>query len=72
MFDNTAAPSPAVVGGLIFCISATPHLGTSFPLFHEGYSHTVFVSKFIMQQEERSHHLAFAMCPSVISSDTKK
>ena len=21
-------------GGLIFCISATPHLGTSFPLFH--------------------------------------
>ena len=24
-----------VVEGLIFCISATPHLGTSFPLFHE-------------------------------------
>merc|ERR1711884_851059 len=23
-----------VVKGLIFCISATPHLGTSFPLFH--------------------------------------
>ena len=23
-----------VVGGLIFCISATPHLGISFPLFH--------------------------------------
>ena len=23
-----------VVEGLIFCISATPHLGTSFPLFH--------------------------------------
>ena len=25
----------------------------------------MFVSKFIMQQEKRSHHLAFAMCPSV-------
>ena len=25
-----------VVEGLIFCISATPHLGTSFPLFHGG------------------------------------
>ena len=25
-----------VVEGLIFCISATPHLGTSFPLFHES------------------------------------
>ena len=24
-----------VVVGLILCISATPHLGTSFPLFHE-------------------------------------
>ena len=24
----------SVVEGLIFCISATPHLGTSFPLFH--------------------------------------
>ena len=24
-----------VVEGLIFCISATPHLGTSFPLFHD-------------------------------------
>ena len=24
-----------VVEGLIFCISATPHLGTSFPLFHK-------------------------------------
>merc|ERR1712197_107209 len=23
------------VEGLIFCISATPHLGTSFPLFHD-------------------------------------
>ena len=22
-------------GGLIFCISATPHLGTSIPLFHD-------------------------------------
>ena len=29
-----SATSPTVVGGLIFCISATPHLGTSFPLFH--------------------------------------
>ena len=27
-----------VVEGLIFCISATPHLGTSFPLFHETHS----------------------------------
>ena len=25
----------SVVEGLIFCISATPHLGTSFPLFHD-------------------------------------
>ena len=24
-----------VVEGLIFCISGTPHLGTSFPFFHE-------------------------------------
>ena len=24
-----------VVEGLIFCISPTPHLGTSFPLFHD-------------------------------------
>ena len=37
MFDNTAAASLLhlpVVGGLIFCNSATPPLGTSFPLFH--------------------------------------
>ena len=27
-----------VVEGLIFCISATPHLGTSFPLFHGSRS----------------------------------
>ena len=25
--------------GLIFCISATPHLGTSFPLFHAAPPH---------------------------------
>ena len=30
-----AAASPTVVGGLIFCISAIPHLGSLFPLFHE-------------------------------------
>ena len=30
-----SAASPTVVGGLIFCISATPHLGCLFPLFHE-------------------------------------
>ena len=35
----SAVPTPLfiyipVVEGLIFCISATPHLGTSFPLFH--------------------------------------
>ena len=27
-------------GGLIFCISATPHLGYSFPLFHAQISNT--------------------------------
>ena len=30
-----------VVEGLIFCISATPHLGTSFPLFHDQESSLV-------------------------------
>ena len=30
-----------VVEGLIFCISATPHLGTSFPLFHGYFSNTL-------------------------------
>ena len=38
LFDNTAAACLLhllVVEGLIFCISATLHLGTSFPLFHE-------------------------------------
>ena len=30
-----------VVEGLIFCISATPNLGTSFPLFHDPYSYGV-------------------------------
>ena len=34
MFDNTAAACPIVVGGLIFCISATPQPGCLFPLFH--------------------------------------
>ena len=29
------AASSIVVQGLIFCISATPHLGSLFPLFHE-------------------------------------
>ena len=29
-----SAASPTVVGGLIFCISATPQLGSLFPLFH--------------------------------------
>ena len=29
-----SATSPTVVGGLIFCISATPHPGSLFPLFH--------------------------------------
>ena len=32
-----------VVEGLIFCISATPHLGTSFPLFH-GQSSLLMMS----------------------------
>ena len=32
-----------VVEGLIFCVSATPHLGTSFPLFHD--TGLVFVSR---------------------------
>ena len=30
-----SATSPTVVGGLIFCISATPHPGSLFPLFHD-------------------------------------
>ena len=30
-----SAASPTVVGGLIFCISATPQPGCLFPLFHE-------------------------------------
>ena len=29
-----SAASPTVVGGLIFSISATPQLGSLFPLFH--------------------------------------
>ena len=29
-----SAASSTVVGGLIFCISATPHPGSLFPLFH--------------------------------------
>ena len=29
-----SAASPTIVGGLIFCISATPHLGSLFPLLH--------------------------------------
>ena len=45
LFDNTAAACLLhlpVVEGLIFCISVTPHLGTSFPLFHgkEDFSFT--------------------------------
>merc|ERR1711994_1159372 len=35
-----SAISPTVVGGLIFCISATPHPGSLFPLFHEVDPHT--------------------------------
>ena len=31
-----SATSPTVVGGLIFCISATPHPGSLFPLFHDN------------------------------------
>ena len=31
-----SAASPTVVGGLIFCISATPQPGCLFPLFHVG------------------------------------
>ena len=31
-----SATSPTVVGGLIFCISATPHPGSLFPLFHDS------------------------------------
>ena len=41
LFDSTAAACLLhlpVVEGLIFCISATPHLETSFPLFH-GQGH---------------------------------
>ena len=34
MFYNIFYLHLPVVEGLIFCISATPHLGTSFPLFH--------------------------------------
>ena len=30
-----SAASPTVVGGLIFCISATPPPGSLFPLFHD-------------------------------------
>ena len=30
-----SAASPTVVGGLIFCISATPQPGCLFPLFHD-------------------------------------
>ena len=34
-----------VVEGLIFCISATPHLGTSFPLFHASSYLLIKVSR---------------------------
>ena len=34
LFDNTAAACLPVVGGLIFCISATPQPGCLFPFFH--------------------------------------
>ena len=30
-----------VVEGLIFCISGTPHLGTSFPLFHASIDYRI-------------------------------
>ena len=36
-----SAASPTVVGGLIFCISATPQPGCLFPLFH-GYKTNIF------------------------------
>ena len=53
--------------------SKVARLYTNIQSCSSGQEGTVFVSKFIMQQEKRSHHLAFAMCPSVdISSDTKK
>ena len=38
-----SAASPTVVGGLIFCISATPQLGSLFPLFHAYIIHTGFI-----------------------------
>ena len=33
-----SAASPTDVGGLIFCISATPQPGSLFPIFHAWYS----------------------------------
>merc|ERR1719291_213362 len=36
-----SATSPTVVGGLIFCISATPHPGSLFPLFHGHKSNDI-------------------------------
>ena len=36
-----SAASPTVVGGLIFCISAPPHLGCLFPLFHGVYTYSM-------------------------------
>ena len=41
MFYNIFYLHLPVVEGLIFCILATPHLGTSFPLFHGHTPHLV-------------------------------
>ena len=45
--------------------SKVARLYTNIQSCSSGQEGTVFVSKFIMQQEKRLHHLAFAMCPSV-------
>ena len=40
-----------LVEGLIFCIPATPHLGTSFPLFH-GFRTQKFLVRYYAHQTQ--------------------
>merc|ERR1711994_1062156 len=47
-----SATSPTNVGGLIFCISATPHPGSLFPLFHGERARIFETLKFILKRPD--------------------
>ena len=53
-----------VVEGLIFCISATPHLGTSFPLFHvcDAVKQTVKTQHWCLKWSHRKDSIN-SLCP---------